>query len=144
MVVSGGPLGTSNSSVHCLKIIYDGSPSLYTLPAPNHHSTLHLTHRKLVSPHLGDVGTAVYSVDTSLTYCFSPNHFSLCSDEHRRQSTIYYKKMSSYDMRCQSLFCVGALPLLGGLLWDSLSLPGREPLYLTHVWKTKNIIYSPY
>lgn len=37
-------------------------------------------------------GTAACSVETSLTCCFSPSLSSIFSNEHRRQSTIYYIK----------------------------------------------------
>lgn len=88
MIVMGGPQETSNCTAH-----YPWSLSVIRLlhPALHTHPQLHLTHKKLICICLTSGGTAACSADATLT-CFSPSLFSLCSNEHRRQSAISYVK----------------------------------------------------
>lgn len=62
-----------------------------SIPISHYCSCLHFTHRKLVCTCLTSGGTVDCSVDASLTHV-SPSLFRLCSNEYRRQSTIYYIK----------------------------------------------------
>lgn len=92
-IVMEGPQGTSYCTVHCLwKLFVFRLLHPPCCPSPIIVLTVQLTHRTLLCSCLTNVSTAVCSVDTSLTNYFSPSLFSLCSDKHRKQSTIYYIK----------------------------------------------------